>query len=171
MLKRHLECGKIVSTHGVRGEVKVQPWCDTPEFLLDFGTLYLDGGSIPLQVEAARVHKGMVLLKAKGIDTLDAAAALRGRILYMDREDAPAEEGRFFLQDLLGMTVRDADSDEVYGKLTDIFFTGANDVYEITTPAGTRQLAPAIPQVVVETDIAGAVMRIRPLKGLFDDAD
>ena len=171
MIKRYLECGKVVSTHGVRGEVKVQPWCDTPEFLLDFKTLYLEQGKKPVKVESARVHKGMVLLKVAGIDTLDGAVTLRGRILYIDREDAPVEEGRYFIQDLLGMTVLDADSGAVYGKLTDVIPTGANDVYEITTPEGKQLLAPAIPQVVVETDVAGRTMRIRPLKGLFDDAD
>ncbi|HHY52500.1 MAG TPA: 16S rRNA processing protein RimM [Clostridiales bacterium] len=171
MVKRYLECGKIVSTHGVRGEVKVQHWCDTPEFLLNFDTLYFEQGKQPVKVEGARVHKGMVLLKLAGIDTLDAAVTLRGRILYIDREDAPEEEGRYFIQDLLGMTVSDADSGVVYGKLTDVIATGANDVYEITTPEGKKLLAPAIPQVVVETDVAGGNLRIRPLKGLFDDAD
>lgn len=171
MVKRYLECGKIVSTHGVRGEVKVQPWCDTPDFLLNFKTLYLDQGSRPVKVEAARIHKGMVLLKVAEIDTLDAAVTLRGQILYIDREDAPPEEGRFFIQDLLGLTVVDADDDTIYGKLTDVIPTGANDVYEITTLEGKTLLAPAIPQVVVETDVAGGSLRIRPLKGLFDDAD
>lgn len=171
MEKRYLECGKIVSTHGVRGEVKVQPWCDAPEFLLQFGTLYFGGGTAPVKVEGARVHKGMVLLKPQGVDTLDQAAALRGRVLYLDREDAPPEDGRYYIQDLLGIAVRDADTGAVYGTLTDVIATGANDVYEITTPAGKKLLAPAIPQVVLATDVAAGTMEIRPLKGLFADED
>lgn len=168
---QYLECGKIVSTHGVRGEVKVQPWCDTPDFLLDFSTLYLQKGGQPIQVEGMRIQKKMLLLKIQGIDTLDEAAALRGKVLYLDREDAPKEEGRYFIQDLIGLEVFDTDTGISYGRLTDVFPTGANDVYEITDEAGGKKLIPAIEQVVLETDLAGGRMRIRPLKGLFDDAD
>lgn len=170
MRKRYLECGKIVSTHGVRGEVKVQPWCDSPEFLLDFGTLYFSGGREPVRVERARAHKGMVILKLAGIGSMDEAAALRGKTLYLDREDAP-DDGGCYVQDLLGMRVLDADTGRCWGILHDILFTGANDVYEIVDAAGTRRLVPAIPDVVLGIDADAGEMRIRPLKGLFDNAD
>jgi len=170
MKKKYLECGRIVAVHGVRGEVRVQPWCDSPDFLLNFPTLYLQGGTLPLRVERARVHKSMVLLKPVGCDSMDAAVTLRGKILYIDREDAPAEDEGFFVQDLLGISVVDADTGRVWGTLTDVLSTGANDVYEITD--GTqKRLVPAIPQVVLETDPDAGVMRIRPLKGLFEDED
>lgn len=85
MKKQFLECGKIVTTHGIKGEVKVQPWCDSPDFLLDFETLFLRRGETPLTVERARVQKNMVVLKIAGVDTPEAAAALRNQVLYIDR--------------------------------------------------------------------------------------
>ena len=158
MKKQYLECGKIVATHGLRGEVKVMPWCDGPETLCGLSTLYLDGGKTPLRVERARPAKGMVLLKAEGVDTPEAAQALRG-----------LAEGQYYIQDLLGLTVEDADTGAVYGSLSDVTGTaGANDVYHITFPDGRVQLIPAIPQVVIQIDIDAGRMRIRPLEGLFE---
>ncbi|MCL2035634.1 MAG: ribosome maturation factor RimM [Oscillospiraceae bacterium] len=168
MLKQYLECGKIVSTHGVRGEVRVMPWCDSPEFLCGFDTLYLQKGETALEILRARPNKNMVLLKLKGFDTLDDAVTLRGKVLYIDRDDAP-DDGKSFVQDLMGISVVDADSGRSWGTLTDVLFTGANDVYVLTDENKTQRLVPAIPDVIVETDLTGGVMRIRPLKGLFDE--
>ena len=171
MRKQYLECGKIVSTHGVRGEVKVQPWCDSPEYLCEFKRLYLDAtGQKMLQILRARPAKSMVILQLEGYADIDAAAALRGKILYLDRNDDPDADA-VFLQDMLGMRALDVDTAESYGILTDVLETGANDVYELTDEKGRKRLVPAIPQVVVEADIEQGILRIRPLKGLFDDAD
>lgn len=169
MKKRFLECGKIVATHGLRGEVKVLPWCDGPQALLPFQTLYLDGGNTPLAVEKSRTVKGMALLKFAGYDSPEAAQPLRGKVLWLDREDDTLEEGQYYIQDLLGLSVADADTGKIYGTLRDVTETGANDVYHIAFPDGRIQLIPAIPQVVVEIDIDGGRMLIRPLEGLFDD--
>lgn len=169
MKKRYLECGKIVATHGLRGEVKVLPWCDGPESLLPFGTLYLDRGATPLAVEKARAAKNMVLVKFRGLDSPEAVQPLRGRVLYLDREEDTLEEGQYYLQDLIGLTVVDADSGRLYGRLQDVTETGANDVYHIAFPDGKVRLIPAIPQVVVGIDIDAGRMEIRPLEGLFDD--
>lgn len=187
MRKRYLECGKIVSTHGIKGELKVQPWCDGPEFLCGFDTLYIPKGNAlrsgaaldavdwpgcAVKVEGGRTNKNMVLLKLRSVDTLDDAVTLRGRIVYIDREDVPPdEEGTFFIQDLIGLEVRDADTGKVWGTLSDVFSTGANDVYAIAAEDGKQLLAPAIREVVVETNVEGGFMRIRPLEGLFDDPD
>ena len=96
----YLQTGKIVSTHGVHGEVKLLPWADGPEFLLQFHTLYLDGR--PYQVEQSRVQKTCVLLKLEGIDTVEAASALRDKIVSIARADAKLPEGSLFIADLLG---------------------------------------------------------------------
>ena len=172
MRKQFLECGKIVSTHGIHGEVRVQPWSDGPEFLLNFDTFYLDGGGTALTVERARAHKGMVILKLAGVDTVESGGTLRGKIIYINRADAPEDgDGVFFIQDILGISVYDADTNRLWGTLTDVLATGANDVYEITGGDGVKRLVPVIPQVVLDTDPEAGIMRIRPLKGLFDDAD
>lgn len=171
MKKQYLECGKIVTTHGVLGEIKVQPWCDSPEELEKIETLYFDEGKIPLEVQRARSHKNMVLVKLKGIDSIEQAQAFRGKVLWADRKDFALEAEQYFIQDLIGMNVVDADDGHAYGVLTDVSQTGANDVYHITFVDGTVRLVPVIPQVIISTDIDAGVMQIRPLKGLFDDED
>ena len=171
MQKQYLECGKIVTTHGLHGEVKVQPWSDSPDFLCGFETVYLGADKKPYPITLARAQKNMLILKLGGVETIDGALALRGKVLYIDRADDTLEDGEFFVQDLIGLTVLDADSDDEYGELSNVFFTGANDVYELTGQDGAKRLFPAIKDVIIETDIESRVMRIRPLKGLFDNAD
>ena len=167
-MKQYLEIGKIVNVHGLRGDVKVVPWCDEPEFLSEFDTLYLGKAQKPVNVTAARLQKGNVLLHLEGVDTVEAAEQLRNQVLYMDRDEVELEEGVYFIQDLIGLEVLDADTGKSYGKLSDVMQTGANDVYEIKDEIGKTVLIPAIPDVVQETDLDGGVMRIRPLEGLFD---
>lgn len=176
MNKAFLEIGKIVSTHGLHGEVRVQPWCDSPEFLCSFSTLYRVDGT-PIAVQSARVQKDMAVLRLEGIETVEAANVLRGTVLYLRREDVQLDEGVYFIQDLLGMAVLDADTGERYGVIDDVLETGANDVYvvqamnEVGEKTAKKYMVPAIPDVVIETDVAQGIMRIRPLEGLFDDAD
>ncbi|HBI84742.1 MAG TPA: 16S rRNA processing protein RimM [Ruminococcus sp.] len=171
MKKRFLEIGKIVNVHGLNGMVKVMPWCDSPEFLCEFDTLYRAKSHEPITVERAAVQKNMVLMKFAGVDTPEAANALRNVVLCMDREEVELEEGTYFIQDLIGMQVTDADSGKVYGTLKDVLQTGANDVYEVAAPEGKTLLVPVIPDVVLDIDFDADAIRIRPLKGLFDDAD
>lgn len=167
-MKQYLEIGKIVNVHGLKGDVKVVPWCDEPEFLCEFETLYLGKQQKPVTVTAARLQKGNVLLHLAGVEDVASAEKLRGEILYMDRDEVMLEEGVYFIQDLIGLTVKDADTEEIYGILRDVLQTGANDVYEVTSAEGKSVWIPAIPDVIVETDLAQQVMRIRPLEGLFD---
>lgn len=170
MKKQFLETGEIVTTHGIKGEVKVYPWCDSPEFLLDFDRLYLDSaGKKQLTVTSARLQKNMVLLTFEGVDSIEDAKPLRGKTLYLNRDDVQMEEGEYFVQDLMGLEVVNADDLHPYGTLTQVSQTGANDVYHILFPNQKEYLIPAIPQVVIRTDLEEGKMYIRPLKGLFDD--
>ena len=170
MKKQFLDSGKIVGTHGIKGEVRIEPWADSPEFLCAFKKLYLDErGETAIKVKS-RPHKNITLCKIEGIDTIEAAERLRGKIVYIYRGDIKLDEGVHFVQDLIGLEVRDFETDEVYGTLTDVLRTGANDVYEITRD-GKKYLAPVIDEVVRESDIEAGVVRITPMKGIFDDAD
>ena len=99
-MQKLIETGKIVSVFGIKGEVKVQPWCDDPQLLCELETLYYKSGT-PVEIEHARVAKNIVVMKIKGVDTPEDAAKLRGKVLYMDRDDVELEEGTFFVQDLL----------------------------------------------------------------------
>ncbi|MBR6313683.1 MAG: 16S rRNA processing protein RimM [Clostridia bacterium] len=173
MRRDYLEVGKIVSTHGIKGEVRVDPWCDGPAFLKQFKTLYYDkNGARPVAVKACRPHSNIAILKLEGVDTVEAAAALRNKVLFMARADASLPDNHFFIQDLIGCRVCDADAPEKqYGVLTDVSTTGANDVWHVTDDSGKEYLLPAIPPVVIDTDIDNERILIRPLKGIFDDAD
>ena len=171
MKKQFLEIGKIVNVHGLGGVVKVMPWCDSAEFLCEFETLYRGKDHTPMEIERASVQKNMALIKFAGIDTPEAANALRNTVLYMNRADVELDDDTYFIQDLQGMQVVDADDGRTYGTLHDVLQTGANDVYEVQSPAGKMLLVPVIPEVVLKVDFETDTITIRPLKGLFDDAD
>ncbi len=164
----YLEAGEIVGTHGVRGEVRVQPWCDSPAQLCSMKTLYWDeNGTKPVKVRA-RVHKNIALVTLDGVTTVEQAQTLRGKLLYARREDFHLPKDRYFVRDLLGLAVVDADSGDEYGTLSDVSQTGANAVYHVQTANG-EVLIPAVPLIIKEVDIDGGVMRITPIGGLFDD--
>ena len=173
MIKEFLEIGEIVGTHGIRGEIRFNPWCDSPEFVKKFKTLYYDSnGGCAAQIKTARPHGNIVLLTIDGIDTVEKAQKLRGKVLYMKRSDAKLPEGTYFIAELIGCTVYDADNpDKIYGTLSDVSETGANDVWHIKDSGGKEYLIPSIPDVVIETDVAQNRIVIRPLKGIFDDED
>lgn len=169
-MEQYLEIGKVVSTHGLRGELRVDPWCDSPQFLCQFKTLYLKKGETKLSV-SSRPHKTIAIVKAKGIDTIEEAEKLRGRVLYINRSDARLAPGEYFIQDLMGLDVIDIDTSKSYGKITDVLKTGANDVYQVTDENKKDYLIPVIDDVVKEIDINGGKVLIKPLKGIFDDED
>ncbi len=172
MGKRFLEAGKIVGTHGLKGEVRAQSWCDSNEVLAGFGSLYLDGeGRQKLKVVSARVHKNSVIFKFSGIDYIDEAEKLKGRVLFIDRKDLALPEGTYFIQDLIGLEVLDADTGKVYGTLADVSPTGANDVYHVKGGDGRVYLLPAVREMVVSVEIDAGCMKVRPVKGIFEDED
>lgn len=173
LLQPYLEAGKIVGTHGVKGELRVEPWCDSPEFLKRFKTLYYKQGETftPVAVRSSRVHKNLLLVMLDGVSSIEEGDMLRGRVLYLDRKDVKLPEGRFFIVDLLGMEVYDADTNQLYGTVTEVFKTGANDVYQVTDENKKNYLVPVLDHVVLETDIESRRMTIRPIKGIFDDED
>lgn len=167
MKKEYLEAGKIVTTHGIRGEVKIMPYTDTPELLAEFDRLFIGKNKDELIIERSRVFKNMVIAKIEGVDTPESAEKLRNKLLYMHRDDLELDGDTYFIQDLIGIEVRDADSGKVYGTISDVMQTGANDVYVING-SDREYLVPAIADVVVSTDIDENIMTIRPLDGLFD---
>lgn len=167
MSKEFLELGKIVAIHALKGEIRLQPWCDTPDFAAGFKKVYLDGK--PIKVRSARPHKNIVIMHLDGINTPEEAQALVNKVIFISKDQVKLPEGTYFIADLIGMQVIDADNGNVYGELIDVSQTGANDVYHIRFEDGTVRYAPAIPLVVIETNIAEKLMKIRPLEGLFDD--
>ncbi len=172
MIKQYLELGQIVGTHGIRGEVKINPWCDAPDFAKNFNTVYFgQNGDSPVKVTSCRSHKNMILMRLDGCDSIEAAETMRNKMVYIRRSDIVLQDGVWFIEELLGCAALDADDTSVcYGTVTDIVKTGANDVWQITS-GGRDYLIPAIKEVVIRADVANDRVFIRPLKGIFDDAD
>ena len=162
MKQQYLQTGKIVSTHGVRGEVKLLPWADSPEFLLHFSTLYLGGK--PFRVTQARVQKTCVLIKFDGVDTVEAASALRDQIVSIDRTDAALPDGSIFIADLIGLPVYDGDVR--IGTLTDVLSTPANDVYVVKAADGQEHLIPSVPDFILERNLDDGYIRVRLIEGM-----
>ena len=162
MKNRFLEAGQIVNTHGIQGEVKIVPWCDSPEFLCGFDTLYLDGA--PVKVRSARIHKGSVLAFLEGVDDVNAAMRLKGKTVFIDRTGVELPDGRHFLADLMGLEVRDADSGAVLGVVADILTPPAHEVYVVK---GEKEyLIPAVDEFLVETNVEEGYLRVRLIEGM-----
>ena len=170
MKQQFLEAGRLLRTHGVRGELCLEPWADSPGFLADIRTLYFDReGQRPVEVLAAREHKGRLLVRLRGVDTVEQGDVLRGKILYLNRDAVQLEEGRFFLQDLLGCSVVDGATGQVYGVLEEVLSTPANDVYRVKN--GEREfLFPAVKHMIKRTDVEAGVVEVLPIPGIFDNA-
>lgn len=172
MMKQYLEAGKIVGTHGVKGELRIEPWCDSPAFLAKLKTLYWDPqGLKPVRILSARPHKNLLLAVLEGCSSATEGDLLRGRVLYLNRADVRLPKDRYFVQDIIGLSVVDMDSGKSYGKVTDVLRTGANDVYQVTGDDKKKYLIPVIPDVVIKTEIEEGTLRIRPIRGIFEDAD
>ncbi len=169
-MKQYLEACEIINVRGLKGEVKVDCFCDSLEVLCDIDTLYLGGdGKTPVKVLSAKPYKGYVYLMLDGVTTVEDANKLRGKILYADRNDIPVEEGAYFIEDLLGLDVIDADSGMVYGSISDVFNSGASDIYTVTKD-GKSCYFPAVDEFIVETDLEKGVF-VRPIPGIFDEAE
>ena len=161
MKERYIEAGQIVNTHGVRGEVKLQPWTDSAEFLARFKTLYIDGA--PLRVRSSRVHKGMVLALLEGVEDVNAAMRLKGRTVYIDREDAKLPRGGYFIQDIIGAEVVTEDGEGI-GRLEEVIDAPASMVYVVR---GERErLIPAVPEFILKTDADAGVITVRLIEGM-----
>ena len=171
MIKKYLETGKIVGTHGIRGMVRVQAWSDSGEFLTNFNRFFLTpDGDNELKSVKIQPHGGVVLVAFKGINTVEQAESLRGKTIYISRDDITLPEGRYFIDDLIGCEVFDADSGEKYGEISEVSQTGANDVWHIKS--GEKEyLLPAIDEVIVTVDPQNERLEIRPMKGIFEDED
>lgn len=169
MKKKFLEIGKIVGTHALAGEVRVQPWADSGEFLCSFKKMYYNEGAEKVSITRARVHGNVVIMKLKGVDNVSDADALRGRVLYIDRDDAKLPEGRYFISDLLGCRIVDAATGAELGVLEDIEPYPANEVYCVRTPGGKLAYIAAVDEFIASTDVDAGIISINVVEGMFED--
>ena len=110
-------------------------------------------------------------MTAKSVGSIEEADLLRGKILYINRDDVKLEKGEHFVQDIIGLQVIDADNGTVYGTVKDVLKTGSNDVYEMKAEDGKMYYIPVIPDILDRFDFDGGAVYIHPMKGLFDDED
>ena len=168
-MKKYLEAGKIINTHGVAGKVKLEHWCDSPEVLAGLEYLYFKQGDdyVPRKVLSASVFKGrFVIAKLEGIDTLEDAVKLKETVVYADRDDIPLPEGAHFIDDLIGLGVFDADTGVRLGTLVGVQEGVASQLYEIDTGRGVS-LVPVVKEFVKRVDLDEGIF-IKPIEGLLD---
>ena len=162
MKESMLEVGKILNTHGIRGELKVQSWCDSPEDLCDLETVYVDGR--PYAVRSGRVHGNFALLTLEGVGSIDDALPLKNKILLAPREALAREEGAHFVVDLIGLEARDAETGAVFGRVADVLEYPAQDLYLVK--GDKEYLIPDVPAFVKEVNPEAGYIRFALLEGM-----
>ena len=164
MRKTYLEAGQIVSTHGVRGEVKVLPWADGPEFLPLFDRVFLEGREYP--VESVRIQKTCNLLKLRGVDTMEQAQSLRNKTVSVLRDDVELEDGAVFIAELLGLPVFE-DGRQI-GIIKDVLSMPGNDVYIVK---GEKEyMIPAVREFIKEINMEDGYVNVVLIEGMQTDA-
>jgi 16S rRNA processing protein RimM len=168
----YLVVGYIASVHGLRGEVKVEPYTDFPERFAPGVQLFLGENLEEVEVAAARPHKNHILLQLKGVERREQADALRNRWLFIDEADAvQLDEDTYWVHDIIGMDVQTTGG-EWLGTIREVLFTGANEVYVVETPPTVNQgkelLLPAISDVIQQVNLAENLMTVQLLPGLLE---
>lgn len=166
---KNLEIGQIVNTFGIKGFVKVNPWVNDVTRFDELKKVYIKirKSLKELEIEEVKYHKNQVLLKFKGVETVEQAEMLRNAILEIDRKDAiPLEEGEYFIADLLESEVY-TDEGEKLGILEDIFNTGSNDIYVVKNELGKSILLPRIKDVFKEIDVENKKIIVHLIEGLI----
>lgn len=168
-MQEFLEIGQIVNTFGIKGMVKIKPFTDDINRFDDLEKIYIEknNNKKEYEIEEVKYHKGMVLMKLKGVNTPEKAELLRNYYLKVKREDEPElEEGTYYIVDLIGLDVY-SDDGKLLGKLDDIFNTGSNDIYVIKDELGKQILLPAISDVVKDINLEEKKIIVHILNGLI----
>ena len=161
MKLQFIEAGEIVTTHGVRGEVKVLPWLDSAEDLCDFDRCRIGGKEYA--IDNCRVQKTCNLVKLSGIDTMEAAQAMRGKVVELYREDIDDEV--IFAAELIGVEVYA--EGQCIGKISDVMDYPGNSVYVVK--GDHEYMIPAVNQFILSTDLDGNRMDVKLIEGMRSD--
>ena len=160
-MKQYVEAGRIVNTHGVTGEVKIEVWLDSPAFFKTFKRLFINGAE--KRILSAREHKQFIIARLEGVEDINAAMALKGKTVEILRADARMKDGEFFVQDILGFTVVDEDGHAV-GKLVDAFETPASMLYVVR--GESEHLIPAVREFILGIDAEKEEIRVHLIEGM-----
>lgn len=166
-----IEVGKVVNTHGLKGEIKLIPWTDFPEVFDVIDSVYTNSEN-EFNVCGIKYQKNCVILKLKGIDKVEDAEKMRGLILYADKDIFSClPDDTYLIADLTGMEVYEITNDNkecLLGKLTDVIQTGSNDIYTVQSDDGKILLLPAIKDVIINIDSKGKKITVKVPDGLKD---
>lgn len=165
-MQKYLEIGKIINTHGVRGEVKLDPWCDAREVLSSLRTVYIDAR--PVGLAAFRMHQRFALLTLEGVRSLDDAQTLKNRVICALRDDISLPDGHFFYSDLFGFDVFDSRTGRIIGTLTDVREMPGSDLYVVTS-GGQEILIPAVEEFEEDVDFDARRLTLRTIEGMLPD--
>ena len=171
MEKKLLEIGKIVNTHGLRGEVKIVPWTDAPDVFEDLTVIYIKNKSEykPLNIESVRYQKNNLIVKFKEYSDINDILQYKNAVLYAERDDlGELPEGVYYIVDLIGLEVF-TESGEKIGIIADVFNTGASDIYDVKRDGKKNLLLPVIDEVVKNVDIEGGRVIVNVMEGLDDE--
>ena len=157
----YIEAGRIVNTHGVAGEVKIEVWLDIPQLLRRCGRIFLNGAEKKLL--SGKVQKNFLIAQLEGVEDVNAAMQLKGKDVFIAREDAKLPRGVYFIQDILGASVRDEQGREI-GKLTDVLERPASNIYVVQ--GEQEHLIPAVPAFILNTDAEAGVITVRLIEGM-----
>ena len=160
-MKQYVEAGRIVNTHGINGEVKIEVWLDSPAFFKTFKRLFINGAE--KRILSAREHKQFIIARLEGVEDINAAMALKGKTVEILRADAHMKDGEFFVQDILGFTVVDEDGHAV-GKLVDAFETPASMLYVVR--GESEHLIPAVREFILGIDAEKEEIRVHLIEGM-----
>lgn len=166
-----LQVGVVTQTHGIRGEVKIFPTTDDAGRFRDLKKVFLDTGreKLPLEIQGVKFFKQFVIVKFKGLDTINEVERFRRCPLLVPREDAvPLEEDEYYIADMIGMQVETEDG-KAFGTLKDVMETGANDVYVIDSISHGEVLVPAIKECIRKVDVAEGKMTVHLMDGLVQE--
>ena len=172
MKNKYLEGGKICTSHGVRGLLKVEHLCDSPEVLLGVKKIYFKertGAFTEKKLLSCAPMGQFLLMGIEGIGSREEAIAYRGRVFYLDREDVPLPEGAMFIADMIGLSVYHAESGESLGSISDVSEIGGRRIYTVNYE-GRQVMIPDVPQFIKEINEERG-MAVLPIPGLFDQAD
>ena len=165
-----LEVGKIVNTHGLRGEVKVVPWTDYPEVFEDIETVYIKKKSDyeRLDIAGIKYQKNNLIIRFAQLKDINEAEKYKNRVLYAERTSlGELPEGVYYIADLIGLDVVKEDGEKV-GIISDVFNTGSNDIYEVKREGQKDLLLPVIDDVVLNIDVENKKVTVRMMEGLED---
>lgn len=168
--KDWIAIGEVAGTFGVRGELKITPLTDFPDRFERTPLLYVGEKRTPMRVMSARSHKAHVLLTLEGVASLVDAERLRGTRLYIEAGDVhPLEQDQYYLHDMLGLRVRHVNGTNL-GTVADIVPSAGNDLFVVRDDkTGAETLLPAVKAFIKEVDLAGGVIVVDPIPGLFDE--